>query len=78
LTVQPCLSLPADIKKAPFVVPTSMVIPPWPIAIVLCFSTTRRIVQPALKALISPPHPIPPRLLCAGSNFSPPKRARHR
>jgi hypothetical protein len=32
LTVQPCLSLPPDIKKAPFVVPTSIVTPSWFIA----------------------------------------------
>jgi hypothetical protein len=32
LTVQPCLSLPPDIKKAPLVVPTSIVTPSWFIA----------------------------------------------
>jgi hypothetical protein len=32
-TFQPCLSLPLDIRKAPFVVPTRTVTPSWLIAV---------------------------------------------
>jgi hypothetical protein len=38
LTVQPCLSLPPEIKKAPFVVPTSIVTLSSLIAVILKLS----------------------------------------
>jgi hypothetical protein len=37
LTYQPSLLLPPDIRKAPLVVPTSIVTPSWLIAVVLRF-----------------------------------------
>jgi hypothetical protein len=40
-TVQLSLSLPPDIKKAPFVVPTSIVTPSWFIAFLGSWTTRR-------------------------------------
>jgi hypothetical protein len=53
LTVQPALSLPPDTKKAPFVVPTSIVTPSRLIVFVLRFFDYAPFIQPALNAASS-------------------------